>query len=279
MQLHDLLTIETCNPTDTTATLRFHDRTGGRIADLTGTLRGPRCKFSKTLPSTFTLQGKELLVTEPCYWSPRLPFLYEAELTVNLYDGTQLEFQDRLGINRWETHGRNLRLEGKRAVLRGGSVQDLDPLREREAEVTVYAKTFNAEMLQQASEAGVPNVVDLRGQRADQTNRLAELTWYPAVVFAVLDQVNSPLDAAGMKVAQALTVEATPELVASWANALLIELKPGERPLSWLSNCNKPVLIRQIADSPQNPGDIRKRCDQLQAFLAPKFDCAGYFIG
>lgn len=279
MQLHDFLTVETCNPTDTTATLRFHDRTGGEIEDLTGTLCGPRCQFSKTLPSTFAFRSEELLVTEPCYWSPRLPFLYEVELTVNLQDGTKLEFEARLAISRWETHGRNLRLEGKRTVLRGGSSPDFNPLRAREAEIAVYANSFNVEMLQQAGQAGIPLVIDLRHQQADQMNRLAELTLYPAVVFAVLDEVNYPLNVAGIKLAQALTIEASTDSVASWANALLVELNPGERPPSWLSSCNKPVLVRQLGDSTENVGDIRKRCDQLQAFLAPEFDCAGYFIG
>ncbi|MEQ8835382.1 MAG: hypothetical protein RID07_01105, partial [Lacipirellulaceae bacterium] len=136
MKLHDLLTVETRNATDTTATLVFHDQSVEQIESVTGILRGPRCRFSKTLPSTFSFEGKELLVTEPCYWSPRLPFLYEIELEVNLQDGTSLQFEHRLGINRWDIHHQNLRLEGKRTVLRGGSVSEFEADLARELELT-----------------------------------------------------------------------------------------------------------------------------------------------
>ena len=44
-------------------------------------LYGPRCEYGRTLASTFRGRateagGLEFLVTEPCYWSPTMPFLY-----------------------------------------------------------------------------------------------------------------------------------------------------------------------------------------------------------
>jgi hypothetical protein len=57
---------------------------------LTGTLTGPECRFAQTLPATFEFHdlgpGQDLLaeaiVTEPCFWTPDLPFLYRCSVGV-----------------------------------------------------------------------------------------------------------------------------------------------------------------------------------------------------
>ena len=69
-----------------------------------------------------------------------------------------------------------------------------------------------------------------------------------------------------------------PDVAAERAPLLAIELGPAERPPVWLAHCGRPVLaIRRGADSAQ-AGDVRRRCDLLQAELAPEFDFAGYFV-
>ena len=93
--------------------------------DLSGAweLYGPRCEYGRTLASTFrnraTSDGSvEFLVTEPCYWSPTMPFLYELRRTGELSDG---EIHS-LGLGQLIAHGRNLRLGGERIVVRGAGV-------------------------------------------------------------------------------------------------------------------------------------------------------------
>jgi hypothetical protein len=57
---------------------------------LTGSLTGPECRFAKTLPATFDFhdlgpgQGlvAEAIITEPCFWTPDLPFLYRCTVGV-----------------------------------------------------------------------------------------------------------------------------------------------------------------------------------------------------
>src|ERR1700758_3777258 len=61
---------------------------------LTGTLTGPECRFANTLPATFEFKdlgpGHDLLaeaiVTEPCFWTPELPFLYRCSVGVPRLD-------------------------------------------------------------------------------------------------------------------------------------------------------------------------------------------------
>ena len=63
---------------------------------LLGEVRGPRCKFTRTLTSTFELRASDggpwLMATaniiDPCFWSPELPFVYEVH--VELRNGDEI---------------------------------------------------------------------------------------------------------------------------------------------------------------------------------------------
>ena len=55
---------------------------------LTGTLAGPSCLYAKTLQATFSLVDRgpgesllaEAIVPEPCFWTPEMPQLYQADV-------------------------------------------------------------------------------------------------------------------------------------------------------------------------------------------------------
>lgn len=59
---------------------------------LAGFVHGPRCQYARTLPTEFRLEDlgadptplAKVEVSEPCYWTPELPYLYE--LNVSLRD-------------------------------------------------------------------------------------------------------------------------------------------------------------------------------------------------
>jgi len=73
--------------------------------EINGTLRGPFCETSRTLPAQFTFKCvkpglAEVVVPDPCLWSPELPHVYHAEV-VALQDGQIVgEFQGAIGLNR-----------------------------------------------------------------------------------------------------------------------------------------------------------------------------------
>src|SRR5687767_11537466 len=56
------------------------------VESLRASILGPKCAYARTLPSEYSnIEGQsEIVVQEPCYWTPELPFLYE--LTVKWRD-------------------------------------------------------------------------------------------------------------------------------------------------------------------------------------------------
>ncbi|QDS98081.1 hypothetical protein [Adhaeretor mobilis] len=288
MNIGELFSVETREATDSQAIVRLNRLPENDIVAIAGSMRGPRCRFAKTLPSMFSVKERgldskskfiELLVTDPCYWSPQLPFYYDLELTVELADGSSQTLQHSLGLNRWECFAGQLRLEGRRTVLRGGAVETFDVSAARETGIAAMTQKHEGGFLREASEAGIPLIVDLREWNGDLSQRLAPLSWYPTVTFTVLDGSQTPGPLNGMKLAQAVGADATETALASWASAVLVELHPGERPPSWLRDCGRPVLVRQLLEETVSLADIRQQCDALQARLAPEFDFAGYFVG
>jgi hypothetical protein len=63
-------------------------------AELTGTISGPRVEGSRTLPATTALRplanaafsAASAILTDPCYWSPERPFLYDVSLELRVGD-------------------------------------------------------------------------------------------------------------------------------------------------------------------------------------------------
>src|SRR5262245_38749174 len=67
------------------------------IAEISGSLRGPSSAYARTLASDFrvvpygilpaTGAFGEIVVVDPCYWTPALPFFYELNLNIRFVDG------------------------------------------------------------------------------------------------------------------------------------------------------------------------------------------------
>jgi hypothetical protein len=73
--------------------------------EISGTLHGPFCESSRTLPAQFTFKNvkpglAEVVVPDPCLWSPELPHVYHAEVTAR--QGGQIvgEFHGQIGLHR-----------------------------------------------------------------------------------------------------------------------------------------------------------------------------------
>jgi glycosyl hydrolase family 2 len=96
---------------------------------LSGSVRGPRCYYSKTLPATFRLQdagpGPSLLakslVPDPSFWSPDTPHIYD--VTVELRKGIDVIASDvrQIGFKPLGISGRFFTWEGKPWVLRAAN--------------------------------------------------------------------------------------------------------------------------------------------------------------
>jgi hypothetical protein len=259
------------------------------VESLRASIRGPKCDYARTLPGEFSnIAGRtEIVIQEPCYWTPELPFLYE--LTVKWRDragAEQCSCRD-IGLRRLEIRRSSLYWEGKRVVLRGVRVnkltaETLDAA--RAAEVALIAIEPSPEQCNLADVQGVPLIADLTRSEATIEN-LTRLANHPSVAIVLLDQLQADASECVKKeliLADVMGVDndpsvATPSLP-TWANVFAVELKPDSRPPSWLANGGRPVIAIYEGDAYADFQRARLACDELQASLAPEFDFAGYFV-
>jgi hypothetical protein len=283
--------------TDSEARLLLVDASAGghNVVSLHGTLDGPNCLHARTLPTVFRLHARrdpesgaasaEVLVTDPCYWTPALPFLYTLIVELQMADGTEMTVSHPLALRRWCADGPNLRLERKRVVLRGAE------MRRPEAGVLPTAHGVETALLvrqpdlafcREANRQGVAIIADFRSMSGDALSALRACAWQPSVMMALVD------DAAGEKLGRlaapllAAVVRRTDNDTAAvdrpWADVIAVEVAVDERPPAWLATCGKPVVaIRRGATYAAVYG-ARAACDRLQGDLAPEFNLAGYFV-
>lgn len=247
------------------------------------TLTGPRCVYARTLPTTYVAAPRneddasaEILIPDPCYWTPELPFLYE--LTIGSDEPR------RVGLRRLSPRGGSLYWEGKRVVLRGcrvGGVSNASVAEVRAAEVALIVPPPTASECATADEHGLPLVVDAR----EDASGGVELVWlgrHAAVAMILVDGAQRD-DRERMGLSQSLLVAAVVHAGAaapapSWCDVVAVELTAGERPPAWLANCGKPVIAIRRGGAYADLHEARAACDRLQAELAPEFDLAGYFV-
>lgn len=280
-----------CSETD--VTLGLCDMSNGQLASFSGTLKGPRSKYARTLPATYQIPKCDCetdqsnfvqqRVTDPCYWTPRMPFLYDLQLELVFRDGTTTTLDHTMGFRRWETSDCNFLLERKRTVLRGVSIRDesdVDLAEAHVAELAVMVHDPSEQFLQQASELGVKVIADLRVEDTQFTSRLLSLTWQPSVGM-VLPNNSFDYVPHSQKLAYCsyTAFKLTPDMVNADSpfDVFILELRDDEKLQGQLQDVNKPMIaIRRMELSSLH--EARTACDRLQAELAPEFDLAGYFV-
>ncbi len=281
--MNDKLSLVVGERSEHRAQLTFLANAESGIVEITGFVRGPFSQFAKTLTADFPLRPMEnacsssTAVTEPCYWTPRLPFWYDTRLTLKLQNGETYEEIVPIGFKRFYCEGKNFLLEGKRTVLRGlrcdyPSEEDLRLARKFETALIVQG--VDEGLCSEASRSGVPLIVDLR-----EAAEFENCDFYPAVMLQLVT-VEQLRDNSWTRPRESYVVASvTPSDPQSdvVCDAFAIELDPGDRPPAWLATCAKPVIAicRNIASEIPT---ARAGCDRLQAELAPEFDLAGYFV-
>lgn len=259
--------------------------------DLSGDweLYGPRCEYARTLASTF--RGRvhdegavQFLVTEPCYWSPAMPFLYEVRRIGG--DGETHSF----GLRQLIAHGRNLRLGGERVVLRGtacGSLDEKAARRARAVESAVILTAAHERELAAASRLGTLALAQANELESNLAALVAKQSWQPAAAALVLDRdqlhaaVENSLPRCGILFGQRLDARTWQDAnaIVSGADLIVAMLEDNERPPEWMSTCGRPVVAVRRGAAYADFSQAREACDRLQAELAPTFDLAGYFVG
>jgi len=293
-----------------------------------GTLTGPECSTAATLPTTVVLvdqgwvEGQPALArgvcTEPGFWTPELPNLYRAEVTLRRGDEVVAAGRRMVGLRRLGVKERSFWLDGRRYVPRGvphrPDPAGLAALRELSAvaviddvpwegdvsSIDVLAKLDDT--LTSADRDGVAVVLRLAassGARVDPgeiAERIAAWGAHPSVFLVILPRSIPPADVGGSRVSQrrgTLLVGREvdglepPPVSADGLDAWVVMLPPDGVPHeAWQHPPKLPLVAAITAPAPSHPAAARAECDRLQARLAAwgsheagrAWDWAGYLV-
>ena len=259
---------------------------------LRGTVRGPFCRFSQTLPTTVSLTdlgpGESLLaeavLPDPCFWSPQLPALYEANVELVSSGKSVAHAERQLGIRMFGTSGDSFRMNGNRVVVRGFRAETV-PNKEfdylRETSTMLFVNNPDDQLCQKASEDGIPLAAWFSSETPDIDLHIRRLAQWAAVTLVVID-CRSPKDWQPKQLSPNATFiqqigTASGISVADWADAVLVNVESLESGLAQLPP-NQTVIAYRASKDKQLPLELRAECDRLQRDLAASGDFAGYVV-
>jgi hypothetical protein len=236
------------------AQLPADDTTAG--LQLCGWIYGPECAYARTLPTRFSLvdagPGSTLLaqamISEPCFWSADMPYLYAATIELRRGDEVVAHVERTLGIRLLLARGAELQWEREPYALKGiyrdkVSAVELTELHDR---LAVLTRQPSDEVLREASRCGVLLLALVDGSPEQVLTQLRQLSQWPAVGIVVVERdvpaTTSLRPAArNMLLAQVLSADElnTP---AAWADVLIIKEGVAESGLPSKMTTTKPVL-------------------------------------
>jgi len=269
---------------------------------VTGSIRGPLCNLSHTLPATIALRdmgpGPTLLgsaaVPDPCFWSTQLPALYHVH--VELRDGDQGPvidtFDQTIGMRRLGAAGRNLLWEGKRWVFRGVGEQPhatnsdaaIDSLvaSYRDASAAMYITNPGESVCRSASHAGVIVIARLTEANNIEQQLRALARWGAVAAVVLPDDLEATAEelhtaAPNLLLAQHFDGD-TEVRAAAWADVIVCRVNDPTRFPSSVATCQLPILAERRLAEETSVAEARVQCDRLQRDLAPGGDYAGYLV-
>lgn len=269
----------------------LHDMAGLRLS---GEVRGPRCLYSQTLPSSYPLKnvgpGQSLLaralLTDPCYWSPQTPHIYD--VTVELRQGSDVVASEtrQIGLRPLGISGRFLTWESKPWVLRGVELSKSTPQAAiaswRDYSLVLLADGLNDQQLRDASENGILcccPIGTLSASLEDVIREARRLARFPAVAIISLPSQSMP-EVAHLAPNCLIARNGTPETMTDSEPSLQIILVDNNRTsfTRAAAELKTPILMRRPISSGKSPEQARAACDKLQADLAPLGQFAGYIV-
>jgi hypothetical protein len=252
---------------------------------LRGTLRGPSCTISATLPATHSFvpqaPGGSLLaravVPEPSFWTPEVPHVYQAEIRL-MQGEREVACVDRLfGIRTLGAASGKLIYGGKRWVLRGVGYDEVLPAADwntwHASDTAAMVDNPSDAQCEAASRAGVLLVAHLR---TSESGHLARLSRWPAVGMVLLpgDAVVDASRRHNLILAQHDDALAA---TARWAQAVVVQI-PGDDVASCAPLGGSATLALRRAGQLPGVSQGRIACDRLQRDLAGTGDWAGFIV-
>ena len=285
-------------------------------ARLAGTLSGPECRRSITLPVAAPLtdlgaSGSGLLaktvLTEPAFWTPELPNLYRLDVRATAGGETVAEHTRRIGLRRSGVRGRSLWLEGRRWVPRGVACEptacDLESLRAAGAAAVVADPPES--LLTAADTGGLAVIAVVRPKHGrtvavdDAVEEIAAWAAHPSVVMTIIDDTLDHETAAAlaarvqrlkgtMLLGRIVDGVAPPFGHAAGIDCLVLSLAADVLPHDAWRDAAPPLPLVAWRRLGLPALERRRGCDQLQAALAAwgladgrshqPWDWAGYLV-
>ncbi|MCE9543928.1 MAG: hypothetical protein K8T25_00150 [Planctomycetia bacterium] len=262
---------------------------------LVGEIRGPQCKFAKTLAATIRFHvtsdaaniSASATVPDPCFWTPEVPMLYHARLDLTCEGKVVQTLERPLALRPLTARGSDLFYAGRRWVLRGvsrGTSPDA-PLEDwRAAGAAMLIDELDKATASAAAELGVLLVVRVGEQAPDQiAAELRRLARMPAVAIVAL-QVGAvlPRDVRAAVPNLRIAAECRPDIDESqlpgWADLLLCDCAEPQGIASLAGRCGRPIVALRSEGQSADVATGRAACDELQRDLAPQADLAGYIV-
>lgn len=261
-------------------------------AKLEGVLKGPRSRYAHTLQAKIPIQdagpGETLVgkafIPDPCFWEPRQPFLYAAELTVWEERGVVAEVTQPVGLRAVWTEDRQFMLQGRPYLLRAARVDapSSDQLSQwREAGVSPWVLSPSAELCAAASELGVSLVADFSAIDAEAIETLRRLSRWPALIAAVLP-ADFPEGARALAEIQGvwkgLRVADPAAPLPDWADFAVLKGDP-QAVVEFADVVKQPMVICRPEANIDTAEAAGKELDGWQAEVEPTYSFAGYLLG
>lgn len=264
---------------------------GGEAWSISGKVRGPNARGTRTLPTTVSLrdmgQGDTLLascaIPDPACWSWQLPCTYDVTIELR-HDGDLRHTINRsLGIRFFGASGDDLRWEGKRWVFRGVASQEIDCEQVEDLSDNVGAIVTRDpadELLEQTSLLGVLIAAEVTGD--DLTNELRRLGSWPSAAMAILPNytpISQEIRAAAGNMLLAVRVNPdTSQPPAEWAEVVFCDAEDINAFKSATCNLEVPVIAERQLSGDYTLLEGRRECDRLQRDLVVLRDFAGYVV-
>ncbi|HEX3727639.1 MAG TPA: hypothetical protein VHV08_15400 [Pirellulales bacterium] len=254
---------------------------------LIGSLAGPTCVYAATLPARMAFVDRsaggsplaEVLVPEPCFWTPEMPQLYQATLELRRDDQVIARAQQTFGIRMLGSAGRKLIYNAKRWVLRAVCQEEAGrtALQDwHQADTAMFVRHPDEALCEQSSRVGVLLVAQLDTAEAQEIRRVSR---WPAVGMAVID-ARAALDTRRLPpnlLLAASFVAGEPLRPPAWAQVALVNVANRADLAEQLAGCHLPVIASCIEN--QMLGGLaegRALCDRLQRLTAGRVDLGGY---
>ena len=300
--------------------------TDDRPIVVSGTLVGPECSTATTLPTTIPLvdqgsvEGRPALArgvcTEPGFWTPELPNLYRADVTLRRGDEIVAVGRRLIGLRRLGVKGRSFSLDGRRYVPRGvphradaaglGEVRECaavaivefpgraDPLAgpsvaSLEAMLTMADRIGVAVVIRFTPSNGAPIEPGILGERLEAWSA------HPSAFLVIVPSESADAAVAAVRRRGTMLLglevdglEAPPSPPETRFDTIVVRLPEGGVPhAAWQQTPACPLVAAIGGMDRSQPAVARAACDRLQAALAAwaspelrerPWDWAGYLV-